>query len=530
MTARFDRRAALQLGVAGLFASHLVGLRASAQNAGAPPRRIILFYVPEGIHWRYWLSKSLNSDTSGGRTQEVPLSSVANGDVFHPASNIWSVLTETFASVRGNINGILNEVNVIDGICNAGAGSNSHDDGLMAFKGGFNASNRNRPTTFGGSPGPSTMSIERLIARGWFGANKPANVLSEVLNLQLINTTTYTEAHPDWFGWGGSSTTVKPASNAALDPSVLWRRLFEGLGGSSGPMGSPASTALQERLQRFQRRQAVTRAEIEAAKKNLGRLEQQTLVSYLDALTQVENRIKDQLQLQQPQPSGSTCMAPPVRNQAFSKTDYLDLVRNVSEQLAMAFACDRIRAVNLMNWGSNASSNVTIAPGFSGDWHTKVGHSIGGGNEPGAAFFSERYPLQQIVLRAFGELVAALKRQPEGTGSVLDSTTILLVSEHSGHDHRTDLPHMALMAGGGGRKSDGSRVYRTGRYIKLATSSRSSSQGQSFSNLRNANDLCLTLAHGAGVTTAAPNGSSSGAKVDLAVFGDPELSQGPLAI
>jgi hypothetical protein len=65
----FDRREALKMGAAGLFASQLVSLRSYGQVQGVAPRRVILFYAPEGINWRFWLSKSLNEGSNIGKPE-----------------------------------------------------------------------------------------------------------------------------------------------------------------------------------------------------------------------------------------------------------------------------------------------------------------------------------------------------------------------------------------------------------------------------------------------------------------------------
>lgn len=72
-------------------------------------------------------------------------------------------------------------------------------------------------------------------------------------------------------------------------------------------------------------------------------------------------------------------------------------------------------------------------------------------------------------LRAFLEIVLALKNTPEGNGTLLDSTTLVWISDMAHHDHPVTPPYFTLMAGGGGFRADGKREIATGRYIKLAS-------------------------------------------------------------
>jgi hypothetical protein len=202
------------------------------------------------------------------------------------------------------------------------------------------------------------------------------------------------------------------------------------------------------------------------------------------------------------------------------------LMRALGEQIAMGFACDRMRAVNIVNWGTNPQG-VKLVPGVSADWHGLVGHNQ---PSPGKGFYEDRYSLECELMRGFLELVAALKRIPEGKGTLLDSTTILVVSEHSGEHHTAKQPHFALMAGGGGWKADGTRQYKTGRYIKLPSildgTFEYAKAGQMFSGLRSANDLVLTFAHGAGVTRAKDN---KGVMREFSSFGHPDYTRGLIA-
>jgi Protein of unknown function (DUF1552) len=521
----FDRRELLQLGVTGLLTSQLLGARSWAQANGTPPRRVILFEAPEGVNWRFWLSKSMNEGANAGKSGEKPLSGLLS-DTFFPNSNLWKVFGETYGGAgRESFSNLIGDVNVIDGVCNAAGrgdegGIDSHHRGMMGFKAGVDAKDDQRKCVFGGW----NVTIEHLIANAWFAGGKPASVIDNVLNLKLLNAGYHGKEGPDYRGWlglGGPSADVlvsDSSPNGLLEPGRLWDKLFNGFmpGGSSGP--SPASVALKKRFERMKRRNAVTAEEVAQAKRLLGADEAKTLDSYLAAVQGAERRIADQVTLGE-MPMPSQCQVPTKPTATFQKSQFREYSKTIADQIALAMACDRVRMVNLLNWATNPQG-VTIHPATGGDWHTDVGHTDA---NAGDKFFKNRFELHCEVFRAFLELVASLKRVKEGNGTLLDSTTILVMSEHSGEHHKCMLPHFALMAGGGGVKADGSRVYRTGRYIKL----NGAKNNDSFSNLRTANDLCLTLAHGAGVTQAKNN---SNAVAELTTFGHPDFTKGPIEI
>ncbi len=522
----FDRREAMKMGLTGLLTSQLLGARAWGQGQSGPPRRVILFEAPEGVNWRFWLSKALNEGANAGRSGEKPLRDLLS-DTYFPDSNLWKVFTESYGDAgRQVFTNLIDDVNVIDGVCNAAGGGDeegidSHHRGMMGFKAGVFAKDDQRATTFGGW----NMTIEHLIANAWFAGGKPASVIDNVLNLRLLNSGYLGKEGPDYRGWiglGGTSAEVMAndnSPNGVLEPVRLWDKLFNGFdAGSNSGMPSPASVALRKRFERMKRRNALTSEEVSAAKRLLGKDEAKTLDSYLTAVAGAERRLADQVALSE-QPMASQCQVPTRSTMQFGKDKFRELSRSIAEQLALAMACDRIRMVNLMNWGTNPQG-VTIPGSVTGDWHTEVGHTDA---NVGKGFFETRYKLHCEVFRSFLELVAALKRVKEGNGTLLDSTTILVISEHSGEHHKCKLPHFALMAGGGGVKADGSKVYQTGRYVKL----NGAKNGDSFSNLRTANDLCLMLARGAGVLQAKNN---SNALTELTTFGHPDFTKGPIEI
>jgi Protein of unknown function (DUF1552) len=527
MTKGLNRRELMKLGITGLMTSQLIGLRAEAQSSGIPPRRVILFHVPEGIHWHYWTPTIMLGQSGERRLSDVVGKVVAGDD-----SNLWKVFQEEFrdASGKNPISNLLDEVNLIDGISNAAGGGDedgidSHHKGIMGFRAGVYAKDEKVEVPFGGY----NQTIDQLIAQAWFANGKPPSVLDNVLEVKLMQ---------DGYDYRGSrglpelykSVNGNGSPAGVLESGKLWDTLFNGFSGSSTNTPSSASTALRERLERMKRRNAFTLEEVNRAKSLLGKDEFSTLESYLTAVGRAEQRVADQVAIQN---SGTdkTCRIPQRTSQIFARNQFRDLSKSISEQIALAMACDRIRLVHVSPFSTNPG-NVNILPKTQGgaqDWHTACGHTAPfEGDRNG--FYVYRYNLEMEMMRSFLELVAALKRVPEGKGSILDSTSILIISEHCGEHHRCHIPHFALMAGGGGIKPDGNRYYKTGRYIRLPYTMSNTTikpyERINFTGLRAANDLCLTLAHGAGVTRAKDN---FGNMRDVDRFGHPSFTKGPLS-
>jgi hypothetical protein len=123
--------------------------------------------------------------------------------------------------------------------------------------------------------------------------------------------------------------------------------------------------------------------------------------------------------------------------------DYAARIDLLADIAALAFEQDRTRVATLMlaNEGSNrAYPDIDVAEG-----HHEVSHH---GNDPAkSGKFAAINRWQGVRL---AKLLDALKRRPEGTGSVLDRTMVLYgaaITDGNRHDH-DDLP--LILAGGRG--------------------------------------------------------------------------------
>jgi hypothetical protein len=164
-----------------------------------------------------------------------------------------------------------------------------------------------------------------------------------------------------------------------------------------------------------------------------------------------------------------------------------------TKNLVAALACDLTR-VAVLQWSTGAS-------GVSHDWANAPGshHGISHGSEGVTASPEQRQQwlvnIETWYAGRMYDLCKALNDIPDGTGTLLDNTSVLWIHEQSnGGSHlRKDMPYVLAGAMGG--------AFRVGRCVQF--------NGVSHNN------LLISLAEGMGVPTAS--------------FGDPDFSTGPLA-
>jgi hypothetical protein len=274
MKKSFSRADFLKLGVAGFFAAQMIDKRAMAQT-GSPPRRTILFHLTEGFHWHYWLANPMINNSG-----EMKLKEVGTLVAGKPQASIWTTFGKTFSGQQG----ILDDVNIVDGVCNVAAGgaedqkTDSHHQGMIAFKAGVKWNDVNRPTEFGGR----AKTIDHLIAEEWFRAGKPASVIDNVLELRLLkegfggDRSENTGSYAGTLGFGGSYKRVAPKlAGEMIDLGLLWDTLFGGFNAgqnnpSPGQNNMDAVNALKLKLERMKRRHEFTAEQVNAVKKHLG--------------------------------------------------------------------------------------------------------------------------------------------------------------------------------------------------------------------------------------------------------------------
>jgi hypothetical protein len=256
-------------------------------------------------------------------------------------------------------------------------------------------------STLTSSEYPSTASIDQLLAPT-LSAGRPFRslefgVMSDVGLQSSVARMIY--------GPGGSP--IAPESS----PTRMYARLF----GSSTAIHRPNHLDVVKRQLRL-------------AQANVSVEDKAKLESHLDALAQLERRLT----------SSSACStaAPeaiePV-NDAFPR-----LYTQQLELLVAALACDRTRVASFMPTTSISNLRFRWVNGISSDFHFGTMH---GGTE------AQRVALNTWFVERFADLLRRLDAVPEGTGTLLDHTTVVWAGEMATGDHR-NWPLPMVIAGG----------------------------------------------------------------------------------
>jgi hypothetical protein len=227
--------------------------------------------------------------------------------------------------------------------------------------------------------------------------------------------------------------------------------------------GAPVATGPSTETIRLQRRQSILdsiRGEISVLERSLGGLEKEKLQKHSDSLRVLEERIAQQLSIQQ----GSTGAGVPATGGAPAAPAFItpvscdrpgnlaaaggEAVENSAVALSVAtaaFACD-ITRVALVEFGHHQSTPINLPGVVVGDWHNDFMHSD---PEPKIKLTAiERWMGDRMV-----ELVGALKNTPapDGQGSLFDQTYVLWAREMGDAvNHRGDnMPYVVTGRAGG---------------------------------------------------------------------------------
>jgi hypothetical protein len=235
------------------------------------------------------------------------------------------------------------------------------------------------------------------------------------------------------------------------NPVAAFRALFGDVtGGAGGPALDPRASVLD-----------VTRDELESLAARLGTSEKAKLELHLDALREVEQRVAGAGAPVQ----GGSCQPASFNREGFTvpegfngypavfnREESFELVGKLQMDLAVqALACDVTRVVSIQ-W-SHPVSPTRMA--FTGS--TQRHHDASHYGNPESSTAQNFVLLQAYYTGRLKYLIDELRKRPDGDGTLLDSTLIVLFSELGDsniHDHN-NMPF--ILAGGGGGTLSGGR-------------------------------------------------------------------------
>jgi hypothetical protein len=387
------------------FLDAMVPARARAQ-AAATARRLLCWYVPNGIHMAAWTPAQTGT------------------------SYVLTPILTPLASLRS-------EVLVLSNVSNR-AGQDSVAGDHARGTGSFLTCKRVKRTE--GADIENGISVDQVLAQAIGAATTlPSLQLGTEGGSSSGNCDSgYSCAYARNVSWAGPSTPLAKETN----PQSAFDRLFQ---------GADAQLSAEERERRRQQRLSVldaVREDASTLRLELGPSDRVKVDEYLTGVRELELRIA--------QLASAVCDGTPPG----SPGDFASRVRAMIDVIVLAFRCDMTRVVSFMM--ANAGSNQTYPWLGVNDGHHQISHHQG--NPQNFAWLTaiDTWEIEQLAY-CLGQLQAI----QEPGGSLLDSSIVYFSSEiEDGDAHRhTNMP--ILVAGrGGGAVTPGRHVrYASEQYM-----------------------------------------------------------------
>ncbi len=415
MTARIDRRRFLQAAAAGLALPGALGLLPRAGRAqGGGARRLIVFYFPDGVP---------------GRSQD------GDPSAWHPEGGEHDfALPELLSALRPHRERAV----FFRGLSMGDADNGSHPGGAQKLLTAVDRGNGE--------------SIDRVLART-VGADAPHRHV--YLGVQANHNGASGDKHISYVAPGA---TVAPED----DPVRAFARLF----GVAAPDAPPVAD-----------RHALRRSVLDAHAADLADLrarvagrERARLELHLDAVRELERRLEPLAEM----PPGDACAdAPPsVRaiDQAalYAPEQYPALLRAQTDVLVAAMACGLTRVGVIQNSHHTTDLMMSAFPGSEMAAITPYMRSheashYGARHDLADAKYASFVAQRRWFVERYAALLDALAARPEGDGTMLDHTLVLLCTEvcdGNTHQHH-DMPF--ILAGGQAGGVRGGRLHRADR-------------------------------------------------------------------
>ncbi|MCB9683099.1 MAG: DUF1552 domain-containing protein [Alphaproteobacteria bacterium] len=307
------------------------------------------------------------------------------------------------------------------------------------------------------SDGGNGESIDQYLSRT-VGANSPWRHLYLGAGANANNPSG--DKHITYFAPGQSIT---PEDNP--------RRAFQALFGSGGAVPTPSTGGgvAVDPVKRSVLDAAL--AELDAYRTRLGAVEQTKLSLHLDALREVERRIVGS-DTSDPLTPVASCDSPSLDTGGFGDGELYDpsrfpaVLRAQIDLMVLAMACGMTRVGTIQ--GSQHTSELIMSrfpgsemydPGF--DMRSHQASHYGASHDASHREFADYVKQRRWWASQFGYLLQRLADTPEGDGSMLDHSLVVLCTEVcDGNTHLHDNMPFLLAGSGGGS-------VRTGRHLDV---------------------------------------------------------------
>ncbi|MET0389273.1 MAG: DUF1552 domain-containing protein [Polyangiales bacterium] len=355
------------LGLAGVSAMLPRGLRATVHAADAPPTRFVVVHVPEGM----W----------GRAPRPVPSAG-------------------TFGPLLEKLDPYRSHVTVLDGLemksRDFGPGGDGHHRGVPHMLTG---------TEMVDNGNAGGASVDQKIAQA-------IGKQSQFGSLQLAVRIVYTDmnSRPIWSAPG----RVVPAIQ---NPWDAYSRIFTGAAAPTPPSsGTPKPTKPDFRKSAIDS----ALADINSLRGQLAVSDRARVDSYQESLRDIERRLQST-----PEPVLAGCNQPSLGTPTdpSNEASYPAIGRLQMDLMVAALQCGQTRVASLQ-WGN--SNDQCRYPWLGVN---TVGHDLSHNNGDCDPTGSKKLRVTQWYAEQFAYLLGKLQAIPEGTGTMLDNTVVLWVSE-----------------------------------------------------------------------------------------------------
>jgi hypothetical protein len=375
----------------------------------ATPNRMVFCYVPNGVDMRNWRPEGL------GRSFTLP-------KILQPLAPIQDDLL-VFTGLQDHNGEAL------------GDGPGDHARAAASFLTGVH------PRKTAGSDISVGISVDQVAARKMEQETRLGSLELGIEDGHLAGNcdSGYACAYVNSISWRSATVPNPPEVN----PRLVFERLF----GSDENAGDPAARARISRIDRSIL--DLVSDDARSISRELGRNDKRKLDEYFTAIREVER----QVQMAERQAAEHTFAVPTMEKPDGIPLEYGEHAQLMFNLLALALQTDitRVSTFMLAREGSNRGyREIGVPEGHHGLSHHR--------NDP--ALMDKVAAINRYHMEQFATFVQRLKKTPDGDGTLLDHTMIVYgsgISDGNRHNH-DDLP--VLLAGG-------SRVFKTGRHVKL---------------------------------------------------------------
>jgi hypothetical protein len=360
-----------------------------ARAASPSPTRLVVFFVPNGIHMPNW------TPTDTGPNYQLPPILAP----LQPVKDDVLVLT-----------GLANRPGIPDGPGDHAAGTGAFISAHHVFK--------TEGTDIQGGISMDQVAANAIGQRTRFPS---LQLGAEGGDSAGTCDSGYSCAYPRNISWASPMTPLAKEIN----PQALFDRLFRGV--------DPHASGAERERKRIYKKSLLDFVQDDTARlqAKLGAGDRRRLDDYLTGIRELEKRLDDQ--------SGSSCAQ---NDRPDPSSDVRQTVQAMNDLMVTALQCDLTRVITFML--GNAGSNRVYTFLGIGEGHHQISHHQ---NNP--VNFAELTTIDTWEVQQLADLLQKMKAIAEPDGTLLDNTLVLFSSEiEDGDAHRhTNLP--VLVAGKG---------------------------------------------------------------------------------